>query len=723
MPNSPYCAVNVTIASVQALFRDGASAATSYDPNCNGGVGHALYVALLQHGLFRYLQDSERFVQQLEQSFSSFVSNDLFGPTGAIAELVVPLVDALVQEEITKELNNIIGPAAANALGQAAAQFVNEVLEHQNVTNNATLLADVAVDGVTYLLNKVLGPVLAKPIVPPPNPRAATKVWKVVIGRTYSRPLPPIGYALGTHGNAFFESKAQIEEVVDFEYLLTLDIVYTQHHGIHFKFPTAPALIVSAGVKLDAKRSYLEGRIGVLGAVLRPSGGVNVSLTVNPPPKKGGKFTMEAAVFAGLNGLMHAGFEHMFGVGDDLLKLPNFELRMGVDWNWQLHHQLMTPRMHFSNVTMCAGTIITKVLGSVLKQINKAGMLMEAIEKVAGPHGILNKKMPASSFLLGHEGTVAEVLQEVAKTLCHGSCEFKDVFKLIHVVDELMRIISQLEALDAVVKSGPDGCGIGKVLHDFYLDMTEKKPVVHKVTAPASGADNGGARDLSDADAGSGTGSSSSAKKPGDWVYNGDLGSQGSFFHSTYHAAETGKWGISLPFLKDPLKAFLDFIMGVSFTVVEVTTPGAEVSITGTGWEFIIWAWPEVVLFVDWGAGLTLHPFELSLTSTGIVNAIKDGNAGQLLQSVQISTEMPDGSPRWMITGSGTIEAALVVGIWIFAIEASVGVTLDVGWPAAARAEPRCAAVKRKLTVGFATRSCVRRRRWLPSKTRPGSRT
>ena len=82
VPDSPYCVVNVTIPSIEALFVHGVHAAITFQPNCNGGLGHTLYEALLQHSPLHYLQDTERFVSQMEEGFSSFVAHDLFGPSG-----------------------------------------------------------------------------------------------------------------------------------------------------------------------------------------------------------------------------------------------------------------------------------------------------------------------------------------------------------------------------------------------------------------------------------------------------------------------------------------------------------------------------------------------------------------------------------------------------------------------------------------------------------------
>lgn len=649
---------------------------------------------------------------------------------GAVAKFVVPVVDDVIQVLITDELTKVMGPNATNELVQATQQYVNEVLENTTITSEMKLIDAAAIDGITYLLNRVLKPFLKSPIPAPKDPTATNVVWRAQFGRTFTYKLPEVKWGMGSHGSTLLSSTGEIDAEIQFEWGLAVDLQYTRHHGIRFMYGSAtpvglgshvaqtaasggtpPCFFADASLTFEAG-TELSGDLLYLAAVLKPQGGLHATLVVHPPAVDstgkrvhGSKYHLDADVDVKLSGHMTAGLAATADSVD--MALPNVETDISFNWDaWKLHHQETTPTMcvlcalccarslrrcvlttgnplyrHFSHVQLCAGGFLVKTLGGVLKQIDNI-KVVNALKKVTS---VLNKPCPASDFFLGHTATIAEVMQIVEKQWCHGGCEFEGVFEFLDIMEDIEGVMTGIDELSKALDSGTDGCGIGKTLYDFYVDMTEKHPKVHRVDSGASHADvlDASSTPKFSCYTGDSWGPPGSFHcKDGEWKKkfvdpkSGELTKSGHFLGATVNFAEEGHFGYALPWLKDPEVAVLEMLLGISFPVVEVWTPGAEIGITGSGWEFIVWAWPEVVLHVDWDAGISIAPFNMSLTSTALVDTLKTGNAMNLLESVRIQTKDANGKPRWMLTGHVGIGATLDVGIWIFAIQASFWVTL-----------------------------------------------
>lgn len=689
----PDCHLNLTIPHLVKWLEDDRPSMSAVIHDlvlCGEDFINSLVTWLEQHSFWHALTNIGRLFQQLKDGISGWW-HDEGGIGGLITEFALPLIDKEAQHLLEKSVGKWLGPAVEKEIISNINRFVSNVVHNGTAggTYNFTEIVDVLDGKALEVFTDTLCHDLLHGRNCPPTPRVGDKVkkWPIKAGMREVYPLPGIRFDLGSHGDASLDCNCNENLVIEWELQFTLE--YSQRHGIRVLWDFSPVFMASVGVDLKKNGCGLSGRLGALAVDMDAEGGVNATFTVTPPPPQntpnkqshrqsgqrrmsdtsktfGLSLTVEAALEADVN----AGFAGPLNKpGHEVSQtIPSFEFVMHLGWDYTVGHPVTTPTFAVTGVLFCAGTLLAKVLNTIRSD---AGHVLDPLEKIFGKNGLLMTKVPASGFLMGHEMTLVDVLHDLALYYCDGECVFEGIYEAIKAFMFIEAQWEDFKAIDNLFKptsSGNECADLAQLVHDFevFWGSDDPKPVrsdsAHNRRLDSGGPTWSGPLYSNDLMHGSGCGGLT-RQQCVDKAWESVTGQ------------DVNPWSIKINF--DDLPTLLvELILHERLTgsLVNITVPPARTS-SFLHWEFPVWPYPEVILFVSSSVGLEFDVNKLVVPAEGLFNAVKNHDIGSLGNAIGLATRNADGSQLYQLSGFFQLMAQVDVIWWIFFGGAKVGVT------------------------------------------------
>jgi len=591
----------------------------------------ALNDAIMKNTLFNFfLQDPSLFTQSFTLGMQNLLQR-IFGVGGLFGDVMVPIVDRLIQEVLTKEIGNLVGPEITKQLVSGITDITNNILLHHDLSVNTTFIDEIVLTEFRNLLCKVFEKyLLSCPPVPPVN--APEYNFTLVFGQTTTHKLSNFKFHLGTHGVASLDVSSEENLVVVWNLTLTLSISKTA--GVRLYFDHNPILV--SDVQLRLSNCYITGQLGLLGADLSANGFLDGHMVVSQKfePTFGVQAHVEASGDLGLAGPLKKKI-----TDKDIKALPHWKAKVTFDWSWDFRMPYTTPtNFTVSDITMCVGTILGGVVKSTIGKVTHE--VLDPMKKVLGPDGILLKKIHATSLIFGRDLNTIELAKVVYDHYCSGSCYFDHVLEAVNTFAQVYQVLLEL---DQVASWDEEGCGILLEVQSFIADFN--KAVVNPEpigTVPWP--------DLN-------------------FTTDTTRENQQAITRVWKTVTVEGQWGIKWHIMeqrKDIPKLIIELILGkqLNIPLVGLTIPKLTLGV-GVSWHFPVWPTPPISIDVGISASVVVDVGEIVVLSGGIINAVKTRNPAKLVGALAIPTTNPDGTPHWPLLGTVRVSGGASVSVLI----------------------------------------------------------
>jgi len=184
-------------------------------------------------------------------------------------------VDHLIEELITRELQDLISSKIRKQLIAGITDITNELITKHDVTINTTWTDELVLEAFTKLLNDVFQPSVPASI---PNVYDTWYNWTLSLVFQKNYTIDEISFGVGDSAWASleFDCSEILQLYIGFNF--TLGISRTE--GVRIFFPYNPVLKVLVGLYIS-QQCELSGNIGFLGAELLPRGKMEGLLLVD----------------------------------------------------------------------------------------------------------------------------------------------------------------------------------------------------------------------------------------------------------------------------------------------------------------------------------------------------------------------------------------------------------------------------------------------------------
>ncbi|KAL6079658.1 hypothetical protein QOT17_000772 [Balamuthia mandrillaris] len=635
------CGLLINISSIYD-FITGRQFPDIIQQGCEGGFLEMLERALLQNTLFDYFSELI-FMQDWESEIQAFLSR-LLGRGGILVKLGLPLVDKLVEDLITAAIGDLVGPELTKNFVVAITNMTNDMLTKYDFSFDPTYIESLVLEAFTKVLCQELSGVLRGPCPAVPDVHADEYKWLLPFGSTVRKPIQNMDFGLGDHGFASLELLCEAELILSWNF--TVELVFNYTHGVRLRFPEDPVFSGALSMSV-ADGCRLSGDIGYVGLDLRLvttgsnatklEGRFAVDSQFNPD------FWMDVRLFGaaeiGLGGELAERIAH---TPDALDALPHWQASLGLSWKWKLHDNLTPPQFYISDIHFCVGRLLINVVRVTTEQT--IGKLLDPLDPVLGPDGILLRPIPGLSHVFGNDINLIQVLFFFCQV--GDECHYQGVLEMLETFVDVYRKLELIVDLTKVISK--DQCNVVQAVQDFYLDFT-KETVEPKFTGPLP--------------------------PPGLQFHGKDAAAKkevSSFYTSI---TTSGKFGVRLYMFDNVAKNLVSAMMGIDFPLAGVTLPDLEFGM-GLSWSIPIWPWPEVELGLAVSASLRVSFGEVALMYSGLADAFKSGSPAMVVHALALPARNNDGSERWPLQARVSVTGSVSIGIFIFEGQAFLTLTL-----------------------------------------------
>lgn len=564
--------------------------------------------------LYGLLSNSPAIINYMRKELKQY-TDVVFGSSGALRKLEVPLLGSKVKFGLVSELSQLTSPdffkTWSEMVDDASKRVASPIVE-RNGTRLPTSKEkdDMMLEEYTQIICDMFR-IEACPGTPSASSDGVFK-WPLALDISYEIELNNFGFPFsGGSVGASFEVPTM---VVLFKAGIFFDLEFSKSKGMALSWNTEKIMEIS--VALDVDDLQLRGRLGFLGLQFA----ADLKLAFGVKLTKGWKTS--AYFQAQLTGDADLGL-----VGDkpdgtpDYTGLPRFKAGFTFGWGDEpitINKALPKPSFEVTKIGFCFGTLIG---GPVLRFARDVVDWLKPLNDYIGPRGFLQKEVPGTEQIFGRRLKVIHVLKELATTLCDEGCKWDGVFDLLQTYAD---VIAQVEIFADIAKN-PDGCLVMAPSQAFKLSLKHDWPVVNMsgIGMPPDGL----------------------AGKPGDVKVAKDA-----------FAKLEGKFGFNLLIHKDIPQKLVALIMGQPIEIISVTFPVLRI---GAMVQFDIPIWAGLYLHIEAAAAVTIDIGELVFTSKGITDAIKTGEPEALVNSLALRVKNRDGSPHYPVVLSLRLGAGL----------------------------------------------------------------
>ncbi|KNC50032.1 uncharacterized protein AMSG_05791 [Thecamonas trahens ATCC 50062] len=618
------------------------SSATASDAKC------ADFVSNLESVLSRSWM--AEFFSHPGTFFSSFSSEiaklraQMFGPDSIIGSKAIAFIDKKLATLFDGELAVITGPAVAS---QIIHQISVDLVDKLAGIPVSTTVDEIVVEIVTGALNAHL-PHLAQPVTVAHDAQARSYTWSIEFGNSALRPLFSVNSDWGAHG--LLDLDIQCNAQLEADWTFSIALVYSAVHGVSVTLPVEPAF--SSTVDLDMPSGcQLVGGLGPLGFELITTPAetyLKGTLALTLQPKADVDIDISAQL--GGSGLLGAGpliadLAHTTPQ-EALTAFIHYEasFKAGYEFNVKAGQTSTTPtKLALNDVEMCLGTMLVKYIDAMMGHVTK---ILDPLNKVFGPKGVLLKPIPGMSKIFGSNFNALRV----ARYFCEltSDCNINDLVAAVRTYARIMDVVAVADELSSL---GVEGCGVSKLLGSFELALHKPVLVPDSYLPP----------------------------KTKQILYNSAVAQAHEKEIASFVSGVTtsGSFGIEYNILHDPVEKLLDMMMGTNFAIVGVTIPDATLAL-GMHFPIPIWPFPHVVLSLDFKAALTVSVGEVSLTYDAVYESIHYKNPSYLFRGLGVTYTNPDGSPHYPLIFTASMTGEVSVGVFIFKGYGYAGLQIDV---------------------------------------------
>jgi hypothetical protein len=466
------CELTASVRSLEAFFQHREN--VTFHERCSAG---ELFIEDIETALdlmtfWHYFeQDPALFWRQFFKALEENLFKKLIDK---LLNIGVTFVGKEIKALVRKVLDEIDGPEVADKVGAEIAAMVADVILHHRVPDR-TDLDQIVLDIFTGILNKEFAKILLSPIATPKAGPPYVYTWEMRFGGTTVHPLPHIMFDLGKHGPAQLALDCTPDLVA--RWTASVDVVWSREKGISVKFPVSPAM--SAGITLESGTCDMKGRILVIAAELKATAELEGHIAVLPEGDN-----LKALEFHFGSSLVGQAELGLVGIlkkktgenpWDSLPALPH--VRTGLRASWEFDyitgHTATTPHMwKYENPQVCLGTLLVKLLKRVAEEVNK---VLDPLEPIFGPNGILLRPIPGLEEIFGPECNVLKIA-EVMCSLHSDKCDIKTVEKLCKVIYEISKDLEMIKKWEQFLLD-PEGCiDIQLLFKSFSVDWTKPHP-------------------------------------------------------------------------------------------------------------------------------------------------------------------------------------------------------------------------------------------------------
>lgn len=644
------CALQLTISSLSALFEGDPDAIQLDDSMCGstGDIVDWFTSALANCGIDGYLGAPGRLIEQLLDAFGG-LSFSLFG--GSVGDEILPVIGTLLTDVAEQFLLQVIDDEAMRLFGINISAFMVKLEQLSAEYPDPASRINYILPKLTALLCDVL------PIIGPCPPSPTYNIgdnyaWPLRIGKLIREPFPTFSFGLDAHGLASLDAQCQLELDIDVELRFTLEYVHSK--GIRFSFPTNPVFLAEVDLKIDPGCDF-SGSIGLLGVDFQPGGkavGMFQALFNAQDETWSTTLTFDA-VFTGPAELGLAGplsKDRIKDMSQALAVLPHFQAVLDLEWHWKRGTNA-TSVFKMLDPALCVSTFFTHMVQGLVEKIKG---LLDPLEPLLGPSGILLRNIAFASFLFGRNMNILELLDFIVQL--DGGPSLDDAVAAVEKFAKIYEEMEQYTGLIKIISGGDPNCGIRLPLQNFSIDFSLPDPEPVPVgDDPSSGINFPSHTFSPDAE---------------------DSISQ------SFVTIQKQNASFEFPFLenKNALHCIVDLILGVDFPVFLVVLPSFEINIHPSPWVIPVWGAPEVDLTLSFRSAMHLGGLRVGLTAHGLLEAINTRSVGKLFSSLGYETrDMMTNQPLPpLFSGMYYMSAGVRVSVYIFAGGINVFGQLDV---------------------------------------------
>lgn len=636
------CQVHIAITDLGRFLRD------PHDPRgtvvrdmyCDEGLIGELDRALLKISMLDYFLDPNVFVEQFREGLNA-LGDELFGPNGLVGPILVPLIDHLLTDAISRELSGLLGPSMAMRFISDISQMTSDMITHRS-RDDASVQQDILNAFTDILCGALRRFLVACPA--PPKAGDSTKTWPLSLAWQSRHPIAGFNVHLGNGKFASFNAHCAPELLLTMS--MQFSLLYEDKKGFRVVLSTSPFL--SADAQLDYTGCDLDGNFGLLAAQITASGVLDAKFLVPVQAERLAKPTL--SVSAHLAGDLDIGFAEWLNRlllhQDAINAFVNWRGTVLFEWSWTFAQPVLMPRVTMQNMKLCLGQVLAHMLHHFA---DEAGKVLRPFDSALGRHSILQRRVAATKFLFGHEMTLVALLQEVSHIYCSDSCVFENVVETLDTFVEVLDLFDAVVALsESLAESDNDGCGVVQLIQDFIVDFRERKPYAQPV---------------------------SPAPDPQlHFVSKWAVAHQSDLTRVWRHVSDRSRpWSLQWVLLENIPEKIVQLILGEDVPLVRLTLPPMTIAL-GATWYIPIWGVPPIALFASLNARLSVDFQAIVYTSRGIRNVVATRSPGAILTGLALPLYSDTGAVLWPLQGSVSLRGGVIVTIIIFSASASAGV-------------------------------------------------
>ncbi|KNC54271.1 uncharacterized protein AMSG_10070 [Thecamonas trahens ATCC 50062] len=635
--DSAQCEVSVVVPSLAHP-----SDATASDAKCADFVAN-LDAVLSKSWMAEFFSHPGTFFSSFSTDLAKLRAQ-MFGPDSILGSKAIAFIDKKLATLFDGELSAITGPAVAS---QIIHQISVDLVDKLAGIPVSTTVDEIVVEIVTGALNAHL-PHLAQPVTVAHDAQARSYTWSIEFGNSALRPLFSVNSDWGAHG--LLDLDIQCNAQLEADWTFSIALVYSAVHGVSVTLPVEPAF--SSTVDLDMPSGcQLVGGLGPLGFELITTPAdtyLKGTLALTLLPKA--DIDIDISAQLGGKGLMGAGpliadLAHTTPQ-EALTAFIHYEasFKAGYEFDIKAGQTSTTPtKLALNDVEMCLGTMLVKYIDAMMGHVTK---ILDPLNKVFGPNGVLLKPIPGMSKIFGSNFNALRV----ARFFCEltSDCNIDQLVTAIRVYGRIMNVVAVADELSSL---GVEGCGVSKLLGSFELALHKPVLVPDGYLPP----------------------------KTQQILYNSAVAQAHEKEIASFVSGVTtsGSFGIEYNILHNPVEKLLDMMMGTNFAIVGVTIPDATLAL-GMHFPIPIWPFPHVVLSLDFKAALTVSVGEVSLTYDAVYESIHYKNPSYLFRGLGVTYTNPDGSPHYPLIFTASMTGEVSVGVFIFKGYGYAGLQIDV---------------------------------------------
>ena len=614
-----------------------------------------LVKALDAASLYGYLQGSDSFVNQFQNSIDSLRAN-IFDDSSVLGLTPLPLVDLRMHAGVIDRLNLLssakVLKGLSSTLNLQMSGLMGTMITDENILEQESLRILVST-----ICREIPG-IVACPETPPVTKNRTYKI-PIHISLDYHDNLPSIVFDIGTHGKAELGLDCGIALTLK----LNIDFVllYTPFKGFNITFPINPFLTASAEFDF-LPACTLSGYIGSIGADIEAAGFFRAALAVYYQENKAltswrgpGRWQLSRSQKHLLGSHFRATLElsalikghSMFGYAGPIPNLSKlkealqtalyYQAYTTLSWSWTLLQPVTAPKFHLDNLTLCTGQLIANMIGSIDDDVRKF------MDPVRGFFNVLETKIPITHFLFGHDLTIIELGELLAIGLCDSSsrCGLYDMMIALQTLDDVYHVLETVEHV--LAEFSEPRCGIFHLLGCFEIRFDDPDPIPKRTSPP-----------------------------PSDQIQVQQWDEQHrevveGLWHSV--TVETPTIGIFFPFFKELHAPLFEAMCSKNIMLMALTMTPFSVVIHPPA--FVVPVWGPVDFFLQIAIGASFGPFEFAVFSNGIVEAAVTGDIGRLYGGIGYYTkDIVTGADMHLYNAYVILSAGFGCNVYFASIEA-----------------------------------------------------